>query len=70
MNTFLIVLQIILSISLITLVFLQSSGDTDGRSNLLSTVNFEKRGWEKIMFFLTIMVLVLFLISSLVQTII
>lgn len=69
MKTALTIIQIILSIGLIALIFLQSSGDTDGRSNIMSSVNFQKRGWEKVMFYLTIFVLVLFLISSLVQTI-
>lgn len=68
MKIFLIALQIILSIALIALVFLQSSGDTDGRSNIMSSVSFEKRGWEKVMFYLTVIVLFLFIISSLFQT--
>lgn len=69
MNILLTVFQIILSITLIGLIFLQSSGDSDGRSNIMSSVSFEKRGWEKVMFYATIVILFLFLISSLVQTI-
>jgi len=70
MKIFLIVFQIILSIALSILIFLQSSDDSDGRSNIMSSVTFQKRGWEKIIFYITIAVLVLFLISSIIQTII
>ncbi len=70
MKTILIIVQIILSLILTALIFLQSNGDTDSRSNIMSTVNFEKRGWEKVMFNVTIFVLVLFLISSVIQTLI
>ena len=68
MNTILNIFQIILAISLTTLIFLQANGDTDGRSNLLSSTVTEKRGWEKIIFSTTIFVLVFFLISSLALT--
>jgi protein translocase SecG subunit len=68
MNTILILVQILLSISLIALIFLQSSGSAEGRGNFFSNVSFEKRGWEKFMFNLTITIFVLFIISSLVQT--
>ncbi|MCX6726693.1 MAG: preprotein translocase subunit SecG [Candidatus Shapirobacteria bacterium] len=71
MKIFVTIIQIILSISLIALIFLQPSSDLDGRSsNLFSTTANEKRGWEKIMYYLTITVLFLFLISSIIQTII
>lgn len=70
MNNFLIVFQIILSILLTILIFLQSNGESESRSNILSTVNFEKRGWEKVMFNFTIAILIIFLISSIIQTII
>jgi len=68
-NIFAIV-QIILSLILATLIFLQSNGDTESRSNIMSSTNFEKRGWEKVMFNVTIFIIVLFLISSIIQTII
>lgn len=70
MNIFLNIVQIILSLAIVGLIFLQSNGDTDGRSNLLSTSGFEKRGWEKIMFYLTLVVLFLFIISSFIQTLV
>lgn len=70
MKTALTIIQIILSLILATLIFLQSNGDTESRSNIMSTTNFEKRGWEKVMFNLTIVVIVLFLISSIIQTLI
>lgn len=70
MKTTLIIVQIILSLVLATLIFLQSNGDTESRSNIMSTTNFEKRGWEKVMFNLTIAIVVLFLISSIIQTLI
>jgi protein translocase SecG subunit len=70
MKIFLVVVQILLSVVLTVLIFLQSHGDTDSRSNLMSAVKYEKRGWEKVMFNFTIFILALFLISSIVQTLI
>jgi len=70
MKTTLIVIQIILSILLSTLIFLQSNGDTESRSNILSSTTVEKRGWEKIMFNFTIFIIFLFLVSSIIQTLI
>lgn len=70
MKNILIIIQIILSLILATLIFLQSNGDTESRSNIMSSTNFEKRGWEKVMFNLTIVVIVLFLASSIIQTLI
>jgi preprotein translocase subunit SecG len=55
---------------LTALIFLQSSGDTDSRQNIMSAVNYEKRGWEKVTFNFTIFILVLFLVSSIIQTLI
>ena len=67
MKTILIIIQIILSIVLTVLIFFQSNGDTE--SNSMST-NVQKRGWEKVVFNFTIFVVVLFLISSIIQTLI
>ncbi|MFA5532268.1 MAG: preprotein translocase subunit SecG [Candidatus Shapirobacteria bacterium] len=64
------IIQIILSLILATLIFLQSNGDTESRSNIMSSTTFEKRGWEKVMFNITIFVIALFLISSIIQTLI
>jgi len=68
MNTTLAIIQIILSLVLATLIFLQSSGEMESRSNLMSAVNVEKRGWEKVLFNITIFTIVLFLISSIIQS--
>jgi len=68
MNTTLVIIQIILSILLTALIFLQSNGDTESQSNILSTNTNEKRGWEKIMFNFTIFIIIIFLISSVIQT--
>jgi len=70
MKTTLTIIQIVLSILLSTLIFLQSNGDTESRSNILSSTTVEKRGWEKIMFNFTIFVIILFLVSSIIQTLI
>ncbi|MEI8067811.1 MAG: preprotein translocase subunit SecG [Candidatus Shapirobacteria bacterium] len=70
MKTALIIVQIILSILVTVLIYLQSSGDTDSRSNIMSAVSSEKRGWEKVMFNFTVFVLILFLLSSIIQTLI
>jgi len=64
------IIQIILSLILATLIFLQSNGDTESRSNIMSSTTFEKRGWEKVMFNITIFIIALFLISSIIQTLI
>jgi len=65
MSTFLLIVQVLLSISLITLILLQSSkgglGGGLGGGELYRT----KRGAEKIIFTSTIVVAVLFLITSL-----
>ncbi len=68
MKNTLVIVQIILSILLTALVFLQSNGDTESRSNILSSTNMEKRGWEKVTFNFTIFIVILFLISSVIQT--
>ncbi len=70
MKTTLTIIQIILSIGLTALIFLQSNGDTESRTNLMSNSVPEKRGWEKIIFNFTIVIIVLFLISSIIQTLI
>ena len=68
MKTALTVIQIILSVILSILIFLQANDDSESRSNIMSSVSFEKRGWERIIFYFTIVVLILFLISSIIQT--
>jgi len=68
MKTTLTIIQIILSLTLAVLIFLQSNGDTESNSNLLSTTKTEKRGWEKIMFNFTIFIIIIFIISSIIQT--
>ncbi len=70
MNTALTIIQILLSILLIGLIFLQANGEGEYRTNILSTVSFEKRGWERVVFIFTIIVFILFLLSSIVQTVI
>lgn len=69
MNIALNIIQIILAVTLTALIFLQSNGESESKSNILSPVTFEKRGWEKVMFISTIVVLILFVLISLVQTI-
>ena len=68
MKTTLTIIQILLAITLSVLIFLQSNGETESNSNLLSTTKTEKRGWEKIMFNFTIFIIVVFVISSIIQT--
>jgi len=70
MKTTLTIVQIILSITLAALIFLQSNGDTESQTNLMSNSVPEKRGWEKVIFNFTIFIIVLFLISSIIQTLI
>ncbi len=68
MKNILTIIQIVLSITLAILIFLQANDEGDSRSNIMSSVSFQKRGWEKIIFYVTAIVLVLFLISSIIQT--
>jgi len=68
MTNILLIIQIILAIAVTILVFFQSGGQEESNSNLLSSNSYEKRGWEKVMFELTIVFLILFLISSILQT--
>lgn len=63
-------LHIALSLTLTLLIFLQSTSESESRSNILSTTNFEKRGWEKTIFYFTLLILSVFLISSIIQTLI
>ncbi len=67
MNIAATIIQIILGISVVTLIFLQSPGDSESRSNILSTTSFQKRGWEKVTFVTTIVVSFIFIFSSLIQ---
>ncbi len=67
MKTAITIFQIILSCLLIFLIFLQTQ-DEDNKDNILSPVNLNKRGWEKILFFITIGCIALFLVISVVQT--
>jgi protein translocase SecG subunit len=70
MNQILVIIQILLSLLLIILVFFQTNNANDGRSNFLSDSVAEKRGWEKVTFNLTLLVLTLFIISSVIQVLI
>lgn len=70
MKNILLVIQIIIAISLTILIFFQSGGEDESKNNILSTSTFEKRGWEKVMFELTIVMMILFLVSSIIQTLI
>lgn len=68
MKNTLVIVQIFLSILLTALIFFQSNGDTESRSNILSSTNNEKRGWEKVVFNFTIFIIIIFLVSSVIQT--
>ena len=68
MKTTLTVIQIFLSVILSVLIFLQANDDSESRSNIMSSATFEKRGWERIIFYVTFAVLILFLVSSIIQT--
>lgn len=70
MKNFLIIIQIILALVLVFLIFIQSTGENERNSNLLSETNNEKRGWEKVMFNFTIFILIIFIISSIIQILI
>jgi len=61
------IIQIILSVTLSALIFLQAKGTNESNSNILSDIGAQRRGWEKFIFNLTIFVTILFLISSIIQ---
>ncbi len=63
------IIQILLSIFLSALIFLQAKGQNEANSNILSDTGSQRRGWEKFIFNLTLVVTVLFLISSIAQLI-
>lgn len=57
--------QIILGLSAIVLVMLQPPADEFVSGGVLSSVQTSKRGWEKVMFIITISISVLFILFSL-----
>lgn len=67
MKITLTIIQIILSIILTILIFLQAKGQNEGNSNILSDNGTQKRGWEKFIFNLTLFITFIFLISSIIQ---
>ncbi len=69
MNTSLTIIQIILCLLLSSLIFMQSKGSTENNNILSETVS-QRRGWEKILFNLTLVTILLFLISSVIQSLI
>lgn len=69
MKTALIIFQIIICLLLTALIFLQSKGSNEN-NNILSESTSQRRGWEKILFNLTLFVILLFLLSSIVQSMI
>lgn len=69
MNTALTIIQIILCLLLSGLIFMQSKGSTENNNILSETVS-QRRGWEKILFNLTLFTILLFLISSVIQSLI
>jgi protein translocase SecG subunit len=66
MKITLTIIQIILCLVLSALIFLQSKGANEN-SNILSESSTQRRGWEKILFNLTLFIIFLFLISSIIQ---
>lgn len=70
MKTVLLVAQIIISILLIILILLQTPPEDTSFSASLFQPKFTRRGVEKLTFFTTIFLLLLFLISSLFQLLI
>ena len=67
MKNILTILQIILSVVLTSLIFLQNNSSAS-RSNIISPIQNQKRGWEKLIFIFTLVSIGLFLISSIIQT--
>ncbi|MBU3935668.1 preprotein translocase subunit SecG [Patescibacteria group bacterium] len=63
------IIQTLLSVLLITLIFLQTGNSDDNRSNFLSDSSAKKRGWEKILFTFTLIVITIFLVSSVIQSV-
>ncbi|RLC35451.1 hypothetical protein DRH14_00975 [Candidatus Shapirobacteria bacterium] len=68
MKNILTIVQICLSIILTSLIFLQNNSVSPSQANIISPIQVQKRGWEKMLFIITIVTLILFLISSVIQT--
>ncbi|MBU1088438.1 preprotein translocase subunit SecG [Patescibacteria group bacterium] len=68
MKNILTIIQIVLSILLTSLVFLQNNSNQNSQSNIIAPIQNQKRGWEKMIFIFTITTIMLFLISSIIQT--
>lgn len=69
MTTTLIIIQILLSVILSALIFIQAKGNNENNSNILSDTSSQRRGWDKFLFNLTLFITFLFLISSIIQLI-
>jgi len=67
MKTIIIIAQIIISVLLIIMILLQAPPENSGFNTSLIQPKFTRRGVEKLTFFATILLLTLFLLSSLFQ---
>lgn len=67
MKNILTIFQIFLCIILSALIFLQSKGANEN-SNILSESSTQRRGWEKVLFNSTLFIILIFLISSIIQS--
>jgi len=70
MKTALTAIQIVLSALLTFLIFMQSTGENENRQNLAAAISLEKRGWERAVFIFTLIIMVAFIISSIVQIVV
>jgi protein translocase SecG subunit len=64
MNQFLIIAQIVISVSLVALILIQARGTGFGRSNSMGGTSFTRRGLEKLIFRLTFVMAFLFIVMS------
>lgn len=70
MRTALTIFQLILSLFVIGFIFLQRSTESQSSSRIMSQTAPTKRGWEKLSFQISIILVILFLSSSIAQVVI
>jgi protein translocase SecG subunit len=67
MNQALTIIQIVVSIALVGLILIQARGTGFGRSNGMGGASFTRRGLEKLVFRLTFVVSLLFIVTSVLR---
>ncbi|MBU2592697.1 MAG: preprotein translocase subunit SecG [Patescibacteria group bacterium] len=70
MKNLILIIQMVVGVSLIIMILLQNPQETGNNRLSLVQPKFNRRGLEKVTFYLTVILLALFLTSSLLQLLI